>query len=238
MVSTSAYSIVSIEFPDQREIYMGYCQTAVALGLLLGPVIGTLIFSFAKYEFTFYYLAGILSISLVTAFFLLPNRVNKYQNDKPKEVILDQNLKGEARPTLQGIRPQNIAERHSVDMIALAKVSERYSRRSHVMQAQVTFKLFFTNVRAMTAVVAAMFAMIFMLFYEPIFAPYVKEAFGFPEDKVGYLLTIGCFCMAFSSPLVGYLCGRFDRRYITCFSFFLISISLFLTGPSLLFGLP
>jgi MFS family permease len=44
MVATSAYSIVSIEFPHQREVYIGYCQTAVGLGLLLGPVIGTTIF--------------------------------------------------------------------------------------------------------------------------------------------------------------------------------------------------
>jgi MFS family permease len=25
MVATSAYSIVSIEFPHQREVYIGYC---------------------------------------------------------------------------------------------------------------------------------------------------------------------------------------------------------------------
>jgi MFS family permease len=44
MVATSSYSIVSIEFPHQREVYIGYCQTAVGLGLLLGPVIGTSIY--------------------------------------------------------------------------------------------------------------------------------------------------------------------------------------------------
>jgi hypothetical protein len=58
-------------------------------------------------------------------------------------------------------------------MVALAKVSERYSRRSNVMMAQVTYKIFFTNVRAMTAIISSMFAMIFMLFYEPIFGNYI-----------------------------------------------------------------
>ncbi len=123
-------------------------------------------------------------------------------------------------------------------MVALAKVSERYSRRSHLMQAKITYKIFFTNMRAMTAVVAAMFAMIFMLFYEPIFAPYVKEAFDFPENKIGYLLAIACFTYALGSPLVGILCSKVQRKYITCFSFFLTSASLFLTGPSLLLGFP
>lgn len=133
MVATASYSIVSIEFPHSREVYIGYCQTAVGLGLMLGPVIGTTIFKLVGYEFTFYVLAGVLVGSLLTAFFLLPSRINKYTNDKPNEVILDQNP--QARPSVQGIRPQGIAERHSVDMVALAKVSERYSRRSHIMQA-------------------------------------------------------------------------------------------------------
>jgi|LauGreDrversion4_2_1035121.scaffolds.fasta_scaffold194921_1 hypothetical protein len=104
------------------------------------------------------------------------------------------------------MRPQGLAERHSVDMVALAKVSERYSRRSNVMQAQVTFKIFLTNLRAMTAVVAAMVAMIFMLFYEPIFAPYVEKQYDFDQNKVGYLLAIACFFYAFGSPVVGILC--------------------------------
>jgi MFS family permease len=67
-----AYSVVSIEFPHNRDVYIGYCQTAVGLGLLLGPVIGTTIFGLVKYEATFYILAGILSMSLITAIFLLP----------------------------------------------------------------------------------------------------------------------------------------------------------------------
>jgi hypothetical protein len=59
-------------------------------------------------------------------------------------------------------------------MVSLAKNSERYSRRSHVIESQVSFKIFFTNLPAMTALITAMFAMVFMLFYEPIFTPYME----------------------------------------------------------------
>ena len=90
---------------------------------------------------------------------------------------------------MQGPRPQGIAERHSVDMVALAKVSERYSRRSNVMMAQVTYKIFFTNVRAMTAIISSMFAMSFMLFYEPIFGNYIAvDQKWVHEDNVGKFL--------------------------------------------------
>ena len=87
MVATSAYSIVAIEFPQQREIYIGYVQTAVGLGLLLGPVIGTIIYSFAGYEGTFYILSGVLTCSLLITTFFLPSRLNK--SAKVDEVILD-----------------------------------------------------------------------------------------------------------------------------------------------------
>ncbi len=69
----------------------------------MGPVIGTLIYGFVGYQFTFYILAGVLSLSFLTAIFLLPNRINKYKNDKPNEVILDQNAN--SRPSIQGPRP-------------------------------------------------------------------------------------------------------------------------------------
>lgn len=183
MVATSAYSIVSMEFPNQREVYIGYCQTAVGLGLLLGPVIGTTIYKFAHYEATFYILAGVLSCSLITAIFLLPARINR--SVQVNEAVLEQRG-ADTRPSIQGPRPQGIAERYSVDMVGLAKVSERYSRRSHVMMAQVTYKIFFTNMRAMTAIVSSMFAMIFMLFYEPVFTKYVAiDRKWVDKDNVG-----------------------------------------------------
>jgi MFS family permease len=122
-------------------------------------------------------------------------------------------------------------------MVALAKVSERYSRRSHVLEAQVTFKIFFTNLRAMTAIVSAMFAMIFMLFYEPLFTPYLEKAYTFPKDKVGYTLAIGCFTYAVASPLVGMLCAKMERKYITLMAFFFCGISLLMFGPSLVLGI-
>lgn len=72
--------------------------------------------------------------------------------------------------------------------------------------AQVTFKIFFTNLRAMTAVVSAMFSMIFMLFYEPIYTPYMEAAYKLTVAEAGYTLAIGCFTFAVGSPLVGMLC--------------------------------
>jgi MFS family permease len=89
----------------------------------------------------------------------------------------------------------------------------------------------------MTAIISAMFAMIFMLFYEPVFTPYIVANRWMEEDNVGYCLAIGCFTYAFASPLVGVLCGKVQRRYVTCMAFVFCSISLFLLGSSPTFGM-
>ena len=52
------------------------------------------------------------------------------------------------------------------------------------------------------------------------------------QESVGYVLAIGCFTYAFGSPLVGLLCTKMKRSYITCIAFVFCSISLFLLGPS------
>lgn len=89
MVSTAAYSIISIEFPGEREKYVGLCQTAVGLGLLSGPFIGQTIFIGAGYAGTFYAMAGILCGALIIVSFLIPNRINQFGDIQPSEVILE-----------------------------------------------------------------------------------------------------------------------------------------------------
>lgn len=85
MVATAAYSIVSIEFPYNRDKYIGFCQTAVGVGLLAGPFIGQTIFNLMGtfgeihgYEYTFYVLASVLCISLVVASVFMPSHINRY----------------------------------------------------------------------------------------------------------------------------------------------------------------
>lgn len=92
-----AYSIISIEFPTQREQYVGFCQTAVGLGLLSGPFIGQTIYIWAKYAGTFYTMAGILTCALITVSFLIPNSLNSYQSEFPNEAVLEQR---EERPSV------------------------------------------------------------------------------------------------------------------------------------------
>ncbi len=73
---------MTIEFPKRRETYIGYCQAAVGVGLMLGPVMGSLIYSGVKYAATFYIFAAILTVALVIVMFIIPGHLNNLGFDQ------------------------------------------------------------------------------------------------------------------------------------------------------------
>lgn len=68
--------MVGIEFPNDREKYVGYCQSACGIGLMSGPVIGSIIYKYAQFEWTFFIFAGLLFVCGLLVLFFLPNRLN------------------------------------------------------------------------------------------------------------------------------------------------------------------
>jgi len=67
---------VTIVFQAKREEFVGYCQSACAIGLMIGPVMGSFIYGFVGYQFTFYIIAAILLACCILVFFVLPNELN------------------------------------------------------------------------------------------------------------------------------------------------------------------
>jgi MFS family permease len=68
--------LVTIEFPTKREEYMGYCEASVGVGLMIGPVLGSLVYGFVGYEKTFYVFGAVIGLGLLTVSILLPRRLN------------------------------------------------------------------------------------------------------------------------------------------------------------------
>ena len=75
MVSTSGYSIITIEFPSKKE-YIGYCQSAVGIGLMLGPVLGQALYTLVNYELTFYIFAIFFTTAMLVLLIVIPNHIN------------------------------------------------------------------------------------------------------------------------------------------------------------------
>ena len=87
------------------------------------------------------------------------------------------------------------------------------------------------------ACISSIFAMIFMNFFDTIYANYLLSV-GIPKEYVSYFFFLGCAIYAIFSPIVGYLCKFIAKPYLTQFSFFVSFISLIMFGPSEILGFP
>jgi MFS family permease len=76
MVQISCYSIITFHFSYNRDKYLGMAESAAGLGLMLGPVIGSLIYGKLHYMYTFLVFTGILLVNCIVIFFLLPSSLN------------------------------------------------------------------------------------------------------------------------------------------------------------------
>jgi len=148
-VSTAGYSIVTIEFPKRREAYIGYCQAAVGLGLMLGPVLGQLIYTKVEYAATFYIFAGILTCALIVVLFIIPSHLNHVAFDQSKTPSMVESKDGELGNQMAQFIPSE-AETRTIE-----------------------YKIFFRNPRAMIAAISSMFSMIFMLFFDSILSDHL-----------------------------------------------------------------
>lgn len=82
------------------------------------------------------------------------------------------------------------------------------------MVKKITFKTLLTNTRVLMASVSSIFAMIFMLFSDPIYSNYLLSA-GVSDKYIGYFFGLWCGAYALCTPIVGWLCKYIPKVVLT-----------------------
>ena len=54
LVQTTCYVMTTNLYPDQKETLIGYIEATMGIGLILGPMLGSLLYSIFGFEMTFY----------------------------------------------------------------------------------------------------------------------------------------------------------------------------------------
>lgn len=55
LIQTTCYSIAINDFPSEKDAMIGYIEAFTGIGLVLGPIIGSVIYSNLGFENTFYF---------------------------------------------------------------------------------------------------------------------------------------------------------------------------------------
>ena len=61
-VQTTCYSIATNDFPEKKEMIVGWVEAMTGLGLIVGPIIGSTLYSFFGYSYTFFSYGAFLVI--------------------------------------------------------------------------------------------------------------------------------------------------------------------------------
>ena len=79
-IQTTCYSICTNFYPDKKEALVGYIEAVTGIGMIMGPIIGSILYSMGGFSFTFYVFG---SIFLVTSFYIykiFPKTVDGVEN--------------------------------------------------------------------------------------------------------------------------------------------------------------
>ena len=67
---------MTYKFADNREKYLGMGESAAGLGQMMGPMLGSIFYSYLHYFGAFMIFAGFLLFAAVLSFFTLPSSLN------------------------------------------------------------------------------------------------------------------------------------------------------------------
>jgi len=89
-IQTTSYAVISMSFPDAQEKYIAVMQTAIGGGLIMGPVIGTMLYTAFGFSNTFF-LIGLCFLFLTFLLsFVVPSSIDN--NDVHVETITERRI--------------------------------------------------------------------------------------------------------------------------------------------------
>ena len=86
----ASFSIIVIASKEEKEKYISILESVMGLGISLGPFIGSLLYSFGGYLFTFAFMALIILLCSLLVALTIPANIDN-DNDETSSLIDPQN---------------------------------------------------------------------------------------------------------------------------------------------------
>jgi MFS family permease len=76
-IQTTSYSICTNFYPEKKEALVGYIEAVTGIGLILGPIIGSLLYALGGFTFTFFIFGSIFIIAGLFVKLIFPQRLDE-----------------------------------------------------------------------------------------------------------------------------------------------------------------
>lgn len=77
LIQTTSYAIVAVTFPEKQQKYLGILEASMGFGLVVGPVIGSTLYTLLGFQGTFFLVGAVFLISAISLAFIIPKTVDK-----------------------------------------------------------------------------------------------------------------------------------------------------------------
>lgn len=195
-IQVAVFSLVAIQFPDDKVVYFGYCESATGIGLMAGPIIGQVFYSKFGFAGCFYSTTLLLTMAGLLSWRYIPQEVN--QGKLQECAVEDQKM------DLEDIEMEMIAQE---------------------VDKETSMVCYVRNPRVMMPLLSCILGTIFLLFSEPIISDHLIEL-GLSEDYIGFIFAGSCLSYAISAPVVGFLTKTFSKESLTLFAYILSAMAL------------
>ena len=78
MIQTTSYAIVAITFPDDQQRYLGFLEASMGVGLLVGPVAGSILYTTLGFKSTFFVIGATFIALAPLLRFVIPKSVDDH----------------------------------------------------------------------------------------------------------------------------------------------------------------
>lgn len=75
-IQTTCYSIATNFYPEKKEALVGYIEAFTGIGLMIGPVLGSILYHFGGYRFTFYMFGGFFVVFSLLVKLIFPKGID------------------------------------------------------------------------------------------------------------------------------------------------------------------
>ena len=81
MIQTTSYAIVAITYPKDQQKYLGILEASIGVGMLLGPIVGSILYSTIGFQGTFYAIGAWFIVLVPVMLWVIPPSVDSTDNN-------------------------------------------------------------------------------------------------------------------------------------------------------------
>jgi len=212
LLNVSCYSLASMWWPNDVEMALSLLEACSGIGMILGPIVGSAIYTGLGFKFSFYLLgASLVPIAFATYCFFL-RRIKRADSDFVDAASL-----------------ATVSDAEKISFVSTTDVAEE------VQESQVTNWSLMKDRRVIFACLSGTLAFFTDTQLEPIFARRLED-FSMSTFQIGLMFTLIPATYIPTMLLIPYV--KIEKRTILIVSAFLLGCATFLNGPSELFHMP